>query len=1053
MSKSKKPTGLSISRSGYNFTCSWKIADADYGGGQQFEYLTKGVTGWRSKWTAIDCGKTATSKTAKLTASTYFPYSGNIGYLTGFKFRVRGNRKKYTSKGKEVNPGWSDWSEKEYLISIPPAPSVSMSLVSGSANSATFSWSVPSLAGNQMFTDVEYQTAYVKNCNYTDGAAAPYGQSAYGGSSASVTYTESLSDLADGNSYTRWVRARARGPAGVSAWVYAKHVYADPNQAANTSVSTREVSGGAEVTVRWNSSAPASRPIDSITIQRTIVTPGAGITIPAGASWSDVETVSFKDGSDAFRYVEDTALADDQCMFVRVNTRHDSRVSYGAAVLAKVGRLSKPTNLSVSAVEQTFRATVTANNASAVTDSFIAIIYRVKSNPQNSYVAGVIPHGETNTTIQCPDWSGESAKAFGAYAVVGTYKKQTRADGSDCYIISPHSGKPLMTSDENWDGGSVPAAPNGVTIEETAIEGTVRVSWNWTWSEADGAELSWADHQDAWESTSGPSTYEIDNAHSASWNISGLEAGKRWYVRVRLFARNGDAVTYGPYCDVREIDLSTAPMIPSLALSSEIALVDGEVTLYWTYVTTDGTDQAYAKICEATIVSGVITYGSVIATTETEQSITIKPTELGWTAGQTHNLCVRVASASGKESEGWSAPVPLKIADPVTCTITETSLETVTVPDDDDQETTRQVLSLTEMPLSIKVTGAGDDKVTTVAIERAADYHMERPDGDDDTGYEGETVFLSTQTGDEVVVVDLSDLYGRLDDGAHYKIVASVIDGYGQEAGAELGFEVHWEHQALMPEAEVEMDPEYLVARITPRGPDGAISTDGVDIYRLSADKPVLIYSGAEFDTPYIDPYPALGPSGGHRIVYKTANGDYITQDNRPAWIDLGDDEGDLLEFDYVVIDFGTDRVILRHNIELSHTWNKDFVETRYLGGSIQGDWNPGISRKSSVQAVVVVEEESDAVEALRRLSVYAGISNIRTPDGSSFCADVQVSEDRSYSTAGKIAAYKLTITRVDPEELCGMKYSEWLVGAFALLDENGAVIVDENGATIIGVI
>jgi len=356
------------------------------------------------------------------------------------------------------------------------------------------------------------------------------------------------------------------------------------------------------------------------------------------------------------------------------------------------------------------------------------------------------------------------------------------------------------------------------------------------------------------------------------------------------------------------------------------------------------------------------------------------------------------------------------------------------------------------LPLTVTVTGASYDKTTTLAVERAADYYTERPDESDFEGYEGETIALVTQTGADAIVITRDDLYGSFDDGAQYRIVAMVKDGYGQTASAELEFEVHWDHQAVIPEADVQTLEDSQAVVITPREPSGAISTDRVDIYRLSADKPVLLYSDAEFDTPYVDPYPALGSAGGHRIVLKTAEGDYITEDNQFAWIDLGADEGDALNLDLVIIDFGDDKVILKNNMELSSSWEKDFQQTQYLGGSIQGDWNPGVSRSSTVQAVAVVNEESDAIEALRRLSVYTGICNVRTPDGSSFCADVQVSEDRSYNTAGKVATFKLAVSRVDPE-LYGIKYGDWIVGAAGLLDENGNRIVDENGAWIMGMI
>ena len=62
----------------------------------------------------------------------------------------------------------------------------------------------------------------------------------------------------------------------------------------------------------------------------------------------------------------------------------------------------------------------------------------------------------------------------------------------------------------------------------------------------------------------------------------------------------------------------------------------------------------------------------------------------------------------------------------------------------------------------------------------------------------------------------------------------------------------------------------------------------------------------------------------------------------------------------------------------------------------------------------------------MRRLATYAGICHVRTPDGSSYAADVQVSEGRKQGTGHSMVEFSLTITRVDVEALEGMTYAEW---------------------------
>ena len=66
-------------------------------------------------------------------------------------------------------------------------------------------------------------------------------------------------------------------------------------------------------------------------------------------------------------------------------------------------------------------------------------------------------------------------------------------------------------------------------------------------------------------------------------------------------------------------------------------------------------------------------------------------------------------------------------------------------------------------------------------------------------------------------------------------------------------------------------------------------------------------------------------------------------------------------------------------------------------------------------------------MKKFRRLASYPGLCHIRTVDGSSFACDIQVSEDRRYDQDTARAEYTLSVTRVDPEELEGMTYAEWI--------------------------
>ena len=1005
---SSKPSGLAIVRNGAKFAISWKLPSGGYAS-QQLEYRLNGA----KKWTAVSVGASTKTKTVSVTVSNYYPDTKK--YLNTIEFRIRGKKAQYTKSGDTYVPDWSGWATKKYTIKDPNKPTLRAALSNNQSNVVTFNWTVTSTSKDpEWFRSVEWQSIRVTNSTVKDGSKLKWKQTSSndwqtgtGSATGSKVITEEPTVIANG-SCTRWLRVRARGPHGATAWKYAKHVFAKPFQAViNDITATPNNAGGVGVKVTWTAAANAANPIDSTIVEYKIATPGAGMSCPSG-SWSTADTSKDTSGKDAAFFTVDAVPEEDQVLFVRVTTKHDSQTTEGIPEAAMVGYVKAPAEVSVQTVDETHMATITASNGSAIPDAFLAVIFRRASVPDEDYVIGIIENGQQSVTVQCPDW-GDDAVAFGVYTAVGSYEQQVRADGYPCYAVDA-----VMTSTATiWDGGEVPMAPSSVALAETDVAGTVRVTWDWAWEDADSAVISWANHKNAWESTEEPSEYTISNLHAAQWNIAGLEIGQTWYVRVRLVRGQ----TMGPWSAIVAIDLSSPPVTPYLILDQDVIAGDGSVTASWVYVSNDGTQQAYAEIYDAT-------QDEIIAHVETAQHVTIDAEEAGWEVGHTYDLCVRVSSASGKTSPEWSDPVPITIAEPPTVTISDTSLETITVVDDVQTSDTRSVLSLRQMPMSVTISGPGEGDSSQILIERAAEYHVERPDETEFNGYEGEAVVLMDVIGTGPFEISEEDLIGSLDDGAAYRLIVTTQDGLGQSAEAELDFEVHWSHQAVMPTATIVMDGD--AARITVGRPTGYASGDNCDIYRLSADRPELIVEGADLNSTWVDPYPAIGEAGGHRIVFKTKNGDYITSANQPAWIDLREDEGDILLESRAIIDFDGNQIRLVYNVNVSNSWKKDFQETTYLGGSVQGDWNPGVSRKSSLSGVKVVTEDLEEISLLRRLAIYPGICHVRTPDGSSYAADIQVSESRGYGTAGKQAEFSLSVTRVDPEELDGVPLSAW---------------------------
>lgn len=99
---------------------------------------------------------------------------------------------------------------------------------------------------------------------------------------------------------------------------------------------------------------------------------------------------------------------------------------------------------------------------------------------------------------------------------------------------------------------------------------------------------------------------------------------------------------------------------------------------------------------------------------------------------------------------------------------------------------------------------------------------------------------------------------------------------------------------------------------------------------------------------------------------------------------------------------------------------------TKYLGGSVAGDWNTAVERTGTIKTRVAVQYDPELLSSMRRLANYSGICHVRTPDGSSYAANVNVSEDREEKKINMISSFSLDITRIDSEGFDGVTYTEW---------------------------
>ena len=568
------PTGVTMTRSGETFTLTWKKGDENYGDGQRIVwfvgtekiqtynfYTRKPMDGWKYiAQPTIYLGGDVTSKNLSVSLATY-------PKLFEISVQLYALRKEYSRVYEETDEAIYYQSVRPtdsyttYVWAIkPPNKATSVSCSLSTYNRCRYAWTFePDDTAHEWYTGYEWDSVLVANSTITDGSKINYNNtsgSAYrsgrGTAPSGEVYIEedtTAQGFKTSVTYTRWFRIRAVGPAGASGYSYTKHVYARPNSATLETVKATIINNNSTlVWTKWTLNVTANRPVDEVKVQYLIAVPGNGLSAPANG-WNDAPggTITDTDGTDGLTFIVPEIPGTDRCLWTRVMARHDEAdISYSSAMRAMVGRLATPSNLSVTVDQTTHKANITATNNSAVPDSFLVVTYTDNKNYSKGAIIAKIDHGQTTVNnVQCPDW-GTGSPSFSVYAVQGSY---TAGGNFNARVVQN------MTSPVLRDGGNVPIAPT-VTLKLTDIPNTVNANWTWNWAGATFAEISWADHEDAWMSTSSPSTYTVNSIQSPSWNISNLDPTKTWYVRMRFGTGGGENTLYGPYSSTKSINIS-----------------------------------------------------------------------------------------------------------------------------------------------------------------------------------------------------------------------------------------------------------------------------------------------------------------------------------------------------------------------------------------------------------------------------------------------------------------------------------------------------------------
>lgn len=530
----------------------------------------------------------------------------------------------------------------------------------------------------------------------------------------------------------------------------------------------------------------------------------------------------------------------------------------------------------------------------------------------------------------------------------------------------------------------------------------VSLGWNADGQDdSTGTELSWADAEDAWRSTDPPETFEftwsdgsksyggVTYNDSATITIKNLDAGQTVFIRARRFLDANGERTYGDYCNAQaQMPSSAVQAEPeSVALSLPGFVAAGSAALAsWTL--SSPKEQLSWQLRASD--------GTVIADNDGIANNFQIPFDRLESLATDGTLELRVEVSTGGD---------VIVSDYKSVTIV--SAPTVAI---------GTLSTLTAQPLSFDLTSNVAARI--IATITAAGIGGQNAGGDyeqhaGDCVWSVDTEPIWTESsGTYSTTITLDDGQPLLD-GCEYTLEVQAIDlttGL-KSAVVSADFDVSWLHQAVAPDSSTVTPSDYvdsdgvhhITATVGIVAPTGAAQTDVYDVYRCTADGAQLIGAGYPGGASVVDEYAPFGSGMSlfYRIATRTVDGDEEFADV-PYQLGVK-----TLRFDWP---FGT--LELPYNIEIDDSYSKNVTFRNHMDGAYSAYWNQGVKRTAKYSSQLIRLDSQEDVAAARQLARYPGGVFVRTPDGSAFEADVQISD---MSTSGVMQLFSLTITEIEP--------------------------------------
>lgn len=608
-------------------------------------------------------------------------------------------------------------------------------------------------------------------------------------------------------------------------------------------------------------------------------------------------------------------------------------------------------------------------------------------------------------------------------------------------------------SEYSGNSGTIPATPAKITSHSVKSTSSIQLNWQKS-ANADTYTIEYATSKDYFD-RSGNTQSVTTTTSATSWIVDGLEAGQTWFFRVRANNSTGNS----GWSAIYSVVLSVQPAAPTTWSETVSAIVGDAVRLYWMHNSEDGSSQSAAQV-EITVNGVTTTYINATPDEIAEFHRATDPEEASYISYLTKSFNISdLTDSSGAnvtDSDGDVIQGSTVVTFPEGAVIQWrvrtkgihasyspwSTMRTVIVyaqPSIElevsaDSDLTNPLTTLTSFPLYLRMTAQPTTQAPTgwnLSILSNQTYETADATGTPRIIGQGEEIYseyISSTARTVTKTLSAGDI--SFEDDQSYTVVVTVAMNSGLTAESASSFRVDWEDANYSPNAEVSVNPDTIVANISPYCEDlegNLVENVVLSVYRREYDgKLVEIATGLANNrqVTVTDPHPSLDYAR-YRIVAMSESTGQIGFYDMPG-VPVGETaiiiqwDEQWTNYNYVV---GEDDVVdqpvwtgsmlrLPYNVSISDSNSKDVTLQEYIGRAhpvsyygtqlgVGGSWSSDIPRN-----------DAETLYAIRRLAIYMGDVYVREPSGIGYWANVSVNYNRNYNEM--LIPVSIDISRVE---------------------------------------